>query len=89
MRIAHRNFVLSRPEADLDIGLLQGVRPAPLPVLIRAPERLPVRFGYTRARRYSPAGLVVAIVAFVIMMVAGAGQIHGAAGGQGHHAYCK
>ncbi len=84
MRIAHQTFALARPQSDLEIGSLSRTQ--------QAPARLPVRSGYRRTPRYAPAIptiLIVAIIAIVIVMVAGAGHIHGAAGNQGHHTYCK
>jgi len=89
MRIANRTVVLARPEPDADVGSLQRTRQAQAPLLVRAPTCLPVRSGYKRAPRYAPALLIVAIVAVMVMMIAGARHIDGAAGDQGHHTYCK
>ena len=89
MRNSNQTFVLERPDYALDLGPLQRTREAPPPLLVRAPARLPTSCGYTRKPRYAPAFLVVAVVTVVVIMVAGAGYIHGAAGNQGHHTYCK
>jgi len=89
MRIANQSFALERPDTEADLGTLHRTRPAPAPLLVRALGRLPTSCGYSRKPRYASAILVMAVVTLVVMMIAGAGYIYGAAGNQGHHTYCK